>query len=582
MSVSERIKTEEKWLAKLAELGLITEEQKQNALGEKKSSRERLFDILLKRQYISERDLTVFLSQELGMPIINPLTFKIEPEVLHLVPLSYAKRYHIMPLLGLNGKLKVATPNPLNLILLDDLAALTGLKIEPVLTMPSLIDDAIKKFYTLEAATESEGTNLEDEDFVKELEEARAAGGKLRKSDALDLAKEAQETPVIKIVNLVLLDAIKRRASDLFMEPWEKYMRVRCRVDGLLEEVKRLPGSMVSAVVSRVKVMSHLDIAERRIPQDGRFKARVQNREIDFRVSILPTQFGEKVCIRLLDKKSQSQAMEALGFSEDELKKIRLASSKPHGMILITGPTGSGKTTTLYSILNYLHRPEKNITTVEDPVEYQVHGINQVNVREAVGLTFAGALRGILRQDPNIIMVGEIRDLETMDIAMKAALTGHLVLSTLHTNDAASSIVRMMNMGIEPFLIASSVIMVTAQRLLRRICDICKEPFQPDAELLKTLRADLRTRSKLYKPKGCPECRNTGYAGRRVITEVLEITPKVRDLVVARATGTDIKQMARKEGMRTLRECGLAKVLAGETTFEEVLRITASDQELEG
>lgn len=567
---------EAKWLQKLVESNRLTKEQHDSVLREAKSSKKPLNDILIQRSLISERDLTIFLSQELNLPLMNPLSYKIPEDVLKLIPVEYVKRYRLVPISRLGRTLTVATANPLGVVGWDDISALTGFKIKPVLTSPSVLDEAIKKFYESPTAEDSKMSEQSITDMMKELETAPSLAT-VQKSQAVDLAKEVSEAPVIKVANLVILESVKRKASDLFIEPWEKNTRVRCRVDGLLEEVKVLPASIAPALVSRIKVMSHMDIAEHRIPQDGRFKAKVQNREVDFRVSIIPTSYGEKVCIRLLDKKSQSQSLEGLGFTELELKRVREAALKPHGMILITGPTGSGKTTTLYSILNYLHTPDKNITTVEEPVEYQVHGINQVNVRESVGLTFSAALRSILRQDPNIVMVGEIRDLETMDIAIKAALTGHLVLSTLHTNDAASSVVRMVNMGIEPFLIASSVHMVTAQRLIRRLCANCKEPQEADAEILKLMKQPAGKKIPIFRARGCSACRNSGFSGRRVITEVLVLSQAIREAILKRANADEIKQIARPEGMTSLRESGIQKVLDGETTIEEVLRITTED-----
>lgn len=575
---------EEQCLARLVEKGLLTEFQRSQVKQDVKSSKAKLVDVLQKNNYVSERDLTIFFSQEYGVPVMNPLTFVISKEILALIPAHIARRYQVVPISCFDRSLTIATANPIDVVMLDDLAALTGHKIKAILAMPSLLVKAIEKFYgdAEQAAASEKSINFSMEDIIKDLDKGKGAVEAAKSSGALDLAKEAESSPTVKIANLVLLEAITRRASDLFIEPWEKHVRVRCRVDGILEEIKSLPVAMAQPIASRIKVMSNLDIAERRIPQDGRFKAKVRNREVDFRVSLIPTHFGEKVCIRLLDTQSQAHALDSLGFTETELDKLRTAASRPHGMILVTGPTGSGKTTTLYSILNLLHKTEVNITTVEDPVEYQVHGINQVNVKESVGLTFASSLRSILRQDPNIVMIGEIRDLETMDIAIKAALTGHLVLSTLHTNDASSSVVRMVNMGIEPFLISSSVIIVTAQRLVRKICSTCREGFEPNAETRKLLGIDHSRKITLYKTTGCPACRNTGFTGRRVITEVMGLTPAIRELILKRATADEIKNQARREGMSTLRESGFQKVLQGETTVEEVLRITAADQELHG
>ena len=354
-------------------------------------------------------------------------------------------------------------------------------------------------------------------------------------------------------------------------------MTIRCRVDGVLEQLKSPPKSMANSIVSRIKVLSHLDIAERRVPQDGRFRIKYQDRFVEFRVSVLPSSFGEKVCMRILDKKARSQDLDKLGFKENELERIKEAASKPHGMILVTGPTGSGKTSTLYSVLAHIDSPDKNITTVEEPVEYQIYGINQVNIRESVGMTFPAALRSILRQDPDVIMVGEIRDYTTMDIAIKAALTGHLVLSTLHTNDACGSIIRMTNMGIEPFLIASSILMVSAQRLIRKLCPDCKEPYKASSKLLKDLNLDTNKEYTFYRANSCETCRNTGYLGRTVITEVLPISQKIKELIMKKATADEIKSIARQEGMFTLRQSGVLRVIDGITTVDEVIRITAPD-----
>ena len=403
---------------------------------------------------------------------------------------------------------------------------------------------------------------------------------KERGADSQDLLRLAQETPVIKIANVLLGEAIKRRASDLLIEPLENSLRIRYRVDGILEEAKAPPKSMQNALISRIKVMSQLNIAERRLPQDGRFKVKIGQRMVDFRVSIIPSSFGEKVALRVLDKKALMLEMDKLGFEQEAVKKIEEASSRPHGMILMCGPTGCGKTTTLYSILKHIDRPEKNIITVEDPVEYQLPGINQVTYREDIGLTFASALRSILRQDPDIIMVGEIRDSQTADIAIKSALTGHLVLSTLHTTDAAGSIVRLLNMGIEGFLIASSLIMVGAQRLVRKLCSTCKESYELGQDLKKKLGLNADGKLLFYRPKGCEACNNTGYIGRIGIIEVLMLTPAIKELVMKKASEAEIKIAARKAGMATLRENGLAKVKAGITSLEEVMRVTAGDRGL--
>lgn len=588
------------WLDELVEIKKLKPAQRDDILREKRNNpAKKIFDILLDREVMPAEKLTQFISKQIDLPYVEPAKMKIPAEVLKAVAKDVAKRYQLIPIkLDAEG-LTVAISNPEDPFALDDLCMITGLRLFPQLASPDSIQAAIEKFYDgkgAEAAqAEAEGGQddeyqkmLKEDDkdsieFIKSMNEELGGDGdaKGEKVKAVDLAKAAGQTTVVKMVNLMLVESIKRRASDLFIEPWEKHMRIRVRVDGLLEEVKSIPATMSMAMASRIKVMCGLDIAERRMPQDGRFRAKIENREVDFRVSVLPTSHGEKVCIRLLDKTGTAQNLEKLGFEKRDYECIMHALDKPHGMILVTGPTGSGKTTTLYAVLNKLHTIDVNITTVEDPVEYQMHGINQVNIKEAVGLTFVAALRSILRQDPDIVMIGEIRDLETMDIAVKAALTGHLVLSTLHTNDACSSVVRMMNMGIEPFLITSSVLIVTAQRLLRKLCDNCKEVIQADPEILKDMKIKTMEGIPLYKPVGCPACRNTGYAGRLVITEVLDLTLEIRRLILLQATADKIKNLSRKQGMVTLRECGIQKVIKGLTTLEEVMRVTTLDPEID-
>jgi len=569
---------EDRILGCLLESGLITKAQQKAAQAETGGAGSSPLENLVNSGALSEQDLIVYLSKEYNIPITDVQNCTIAPEVLDKIPYELAKRYSTIPLTILNATLTLAMVNPLDPIVIDDLTAFTGMKIKAVFGVPSHLKEVMEKVYGQETRDEDVDVNSSMREIVDDLDnvEWTKSGGS---HDAVDLGSEDDEILVVKVVNLLILESIQRKASDVFMEPWEQTMRVRCRVDGLLEEIRTLPSSMSQPVVSRIKVMSNLDIAERRLPQDGRFKARISNREIDFRVSILPTQFGEKVCIRLLDKKGQSQSLESLGFEADQFSHIKKAAKAPYGMILVTGPTGSGKTTTLYAVLNMLHNVDTNITTVEEPVEYQVHGINQVNVREGVGLTFSSALRSILRQDPDIVMIGEIRDGETMDIATKAALTGHLVLSTLHTNDAASSVVRMVNMGIEPFLICASVIVITAQRLVRRLCDNCKEPIALTDKVRKMLKVEASSKVQIYAPGKCQACRNTGYAGRCVITEVLPLTRRIQSIVLQRGTGDDVKAAAREEGMRTLRESGFLKVIQGLTTTEEVLRVTAADRE---
>lgn len=558
----------EKMLARLVARGILTAEKLDRARKERPPER-MLTEHLLDRQIIDAQAYLEFMSEYYKYPILNPETFVISPDVLAYIPGEFVERYQALPVSCLNGTLTVAMANPENVLMLDDLKSLTGKNIVPVISLPRNIRDAIQRYYKDQ---QKEDTSIQD--LIKEVE-VQAQD----EQSSSDLLRMAAETPIIKITNALLTEAIRRKASDLFVEPWEKKMRVRCRVDGLLEEMKAPPRSMAEAIVSRVKIMSELNIAERRLPQDGRFRIKALNRMIDIRVSIIPTAHGEKACLRILDKGTHRQELDKLGFHSTELERIRYCAEKPYGMILVTGPTGSGKSTTLYSILEFLHDDAKNITTVEDPVEYKVDGINQVQVHENVGLTFPAALRSILRQDPDIIMLGEIRDHETLDIAMKAALTGHLVLSTLHTNDAASSVVRMTNMGLEPFLITASVLMVSAQRLVRKICQNCREAYVPSKKILTDLKLAPDREYHFYKPSACTLCRRTGYSGRMVITEVMLLTPELNRMVIAKEAADAIKERARQEGMNTLRESGVRKVVTGETTLEEVFRVTMPDPE---
>jgi len=569
---------DERILKKMVSDGLLKEGDAALLKEEKKNSGEAVTDLILKHKFIDEVHLISFLAQELKCASINPNHFIPDDDVIRLLPSQFAHKHRVLPISRYNNTLTVALENPADLTLVDDVKAITNMKVRVAVTLSREMTIALKKYYPELEPTGEVSSEETIQELVRIVQEQKEQDGQ---SEAQSLLRQAQETPVIKIANLLLLDAIRRKASDLFIEPWENTIRVRCRVDGLLEEIPSPPKAIGTALVSRFKVMSQLNIAERRIPQDGRFKIKVQDREVDIRVSILPSSFGEKVCLRVLDKKTQSHNLEALGFTEEDVKVIQMCSLKPHGMILVTGPTGSGKTTTLYSVLEFLHSPEKNITTVEDPVEYEVDGINQVNVREPIGLTFPAALRSILRQDPDIILIGEIRDLTTMDIAVKAALTGHLVLSTLHTNDTTGSIVRMLNMGIEPFLITSSVLVITAQRLVRKLCPSCKVPFVADEDLIERLNLELKKAHTFYRPAGCAKCRSTGYKGRSVISEILFLTTEIKELILKRVGADEIKQFARRHGMHTLRESGIHKALIGDTSLDEVFRVTAGDQELE-
>jgi len=575
-NLTERLKRE------LTERGIVGAAKFDECVRESQKNRQSLIETLYRSSGASERDLVVVLSQIIGYPPVKISTFVIEEEILQLIPRDLAKSWGIIPVTLFENTLTVAMADPTDLRLVDDIRAHTGLRVKPALAVPSELEAAIGRYY----GSGSKGGALRPaESFDEIMKEVRSqVQSKLYHNGAgetSDLLEEARSAPIIQLVNHILIDAIRRHASDVFVEPWERTMRIRYRIDGVLEEVLNAPRNFVGAVVSRIKVMSRLNIAERRVPQDGRIKVRILGREIDLRVSILPTSFGEKACIRLLDSSAEAQDLERLGFREGELEVIRRSANRPHGMILVTGPTGSGKTTTLYAVLRHLDSPEKNITTVEDPVEYQASGINQVNVREPVGLTFPAALRSILRQDPDVILIGEIRDTTTMDIAVKAALTGHLVLSTLHTNDATSAVVRMINMGVEPFLIASSVLMISAQRLVRKLCPNCKVAYSPEKGVLRSLRLTGDEKASFYRTKGCSHCRNSGFIGRTVITELFEMKPAILDMIVRENTGEELRELARKNGMKTIRESGLEKAMAGVTTIEEVLRVTSSESLLQ-
>ena len=556
-------------------------------LREQDKTHESLLDILIHSGRFDEKKFVSSICHRYGFTSVNPSVFLIEPEVLSMISKEVAEKRMALPISLYENTLTVAFANPTNIKVVDEIRSLTGKRIKVAVAEASKLKACIEKYYSDAAAinidakangNQSNGAqpNVEEkglDELVKMIENEHENEG----AQGEDLLKVAYETPVIKLVNMVLIEGVRRKASDIFIEPWEKHVRVRARVDGLLEEVIKAQKSAASAMVSRVKVMSELDIAEHRIPQDGRFKIKINGREVDMRVSILPTSFGEKVCLRILDTTAQSHELSKLGFDESEQVVIKDSARRPHGMILVTGPTGSGKTTTLYSVLKYLDNPEVNITTVEDPVEYQLPGINQVNVKDSIGLTFPSCLRSILRQDPDIILIGEIRDAATLDIAVKAALTGHLVLSTLHTNDAASSVTRMMNMGLEPFLIASTVLMISAQRLVRRLCPKCRHPVEIDRKALEDLGIEMKKGMEFFEGRGCVQCRQTGYKGRTVITEIMEMEPQVRELVMKGTNSSRLKAFGREKGMKTLRESAIQKALEGETSLEEVFRVTGEE-----
>lgn len=555
---------------------IVSEVELKKALKIQKQKGGSLKDVLVELGFANEKDLMAALSQGLGIPPIALSRFKIDIDIIKLIPRDIARKYQIVPVSRVGNMLTVAMTDPLNVFAIDDLRSLTGFEIGTIIASAKDVQDVIDQHY-------DEDTHGAIEDLVKdmsaeELEIIRA--DKIKETDSGRLLKLVEEAPVVKLTNLILENAIKSRASDILIEPMEKSLRIRCRVDGVLKQVESLSKNMHESVVSRIKVMAELNIAERRLPQDGRFKLKIKDNDVDFRVSIVPTITGEKVALRVLDKAQAMLDIEKLGFGKNTLKVFKKCISRPHGMILACGPTGSGKTTTLYSLLKYVHSSEKNIITIEDPVEYQILGINQVTVRTDVGLTFASALRSILRQDPDIIMIGEIRDFDTVDIAIKSALTGHLVLSTLHTTTACGSVVRLVNMGVEPFLIASSLIAIIAQRLVRKLCPDCKEIYKPTQALIARLGLDKDDTRKLsfYKPKGCERCSKLGYEGRVGICEILTLSPTIRGLILKRVRESEIKQTARKEGMKTLREDGIEKVLGGTTSLEEILRVTVPDE----
>lgn len=590
---------------------IISEEQLKQALNLQKKEGGRLGTNLAKLGYITEEKLVSFLSKQFGVPAINLTDYSIDPSVAKLVPLEMARKYLIMPITRVGATLTIAMADPSNVFAIDDVKFMTGYNVEVVVAAESAIMHAVSinysrggdgnaaskkgssqqiqlKDYTMSeedlethdsAHAMDDGPSVDVGDFDQIVGSALDNVDVVEEKDDAEVVKEV-EAPIVKLVNGIFVNAIKAGASDIHLEPYENSLRVRYRVDGVMYTVMTLPTKIKAALTSRVKIMSRLDIAERRLPQDGRIKLKLgKKREIDFRVSTLPTLFGEKTVLRILDKSNLQVDLTRLGFEQRQLDDFMVAIEKPYGMVLVTGPTGSGKTTTLYSALNHLNKPGINIMTAEDPVEYNFMGINQVQVKEEIGLTFASSLRSFLRQDPDIIMVGEIRDFETAEIGVKAALTGHLVLSTLHTNDAPSTISRLLNMGIEPFLVSSSVILILAQRLARKICQQCKEEekFPPQA-LTKVGYSEEEVKTiKCYKGKGCSTCNNSGYKGRIALYEVMPISDELRELVLEGASANEIKKTAARLGMNTLRRSGLNKVKEGTTSIEEVLRVTFGD-----
>jgi type IV pilus assembly protein PilB len=557
---------------------LITQDQLDKALEFQRSNGGKLGSCLTKMGFITDDDITGVLSRQYGVPSINLKYYEIDPNVIKLIPQDTALRYQVVPLSRVGSVLTIAMTDPTNVFAMDDIKFMTGFNVEPVVASESAIAEAIARFYGGGASSHEELSNLM-KDLVDDDQELELAAEE-QEMDAASLEKAAEEAPIIKLVNLILTDSVKRGASDIHVEPYETEMRVRFRVDGVLQTVMNPPMKLRDAITSRMKIMAKLDIAEKRLPQDGRimikYKADGRRKELDFRVSTVPTLYGEKIVLRLLDKENLRLDMTKLGFEQESLKKFERNILKPYGMVLVTGPTGSGKTNTLYSSVARLNQVDTNIMTAEDPVEFQLAGINQVQMKEQIGLNFAAALRAFLRQDPNIILVGEIRDFETAEIGVKAALTGHLVLSTLHTNDAPSTISRLMNMGIEPFLVATSVNLICAQRLVRRICVNCKEELEvPEQALIDAgyTPEEVKT-TKIYHGKGCSTCNKGGYKGRTGLYEVMEINDELRELILVGASALELKKKAIEQGMITLRRSGLIKVALGQTTMEEVLRET--------
>jgi len=559
---------------------MINQEQLQKGLEQQRTTGGKLGSCLTKLGYITDDDITGVLSRQYGVPSINLSYYEIDPTVIKLIPQDTAVRYQVIPLSRVGSVLTIAMTDPTNVFAMDDIKFMTGFNVEPVVASESAIGDAISRFYGAAASTEDLSKTMSDllgDDEEPDVELTSEEMG----LDASALEKVAEEAPIIRLVNLILTDSLKKGASDIHIEPYELEMRVRFRVDGQLQTVMTPPLKLKDAISSRLKIMAKLDIAEKRLPQDGRimikFKtAEGKKKELDFRVSTVPTLYGEKIVMRLLDKENLRLDMTKLGFEQETLDKFQRNIMKPYGMVLVTGPTGSGKTNTLYSSVSQLNTVDTNIMTAEDPVEFQLMGVNQVQMKDQIGLNFAAALRAFLRQDPNIILVGEIRDFETAEIATKAALTGHLVLSTLHTNDAPSTISRLMNMGIEPFLVATSVNVICAQRLVRRICVNCREVLDvPQQALLDAGFTPEEVKTvKVYHGKGCSTCNKGGYKGRAGLYEVMEINDDLRELILVGASALELKKKAVEQGMISLRRSGLIKVMDGVTTLEEVLRET--------
>lgn len=551
----------------------IKEEVVNRVLQQQKLTEKKMTNLLVEEGLLSEKDILVLISEESGIPILNLSLIKIDFEVIKGIPRRIAERYQLIPISKIGGILTVGMNDPLDVFAIDDLKEITGCAIRPVIVSLKDVQTAFETYY-------SEANQMEDFFDADSLDADSIEVTSDSKEEESSAQQMVDQAPVIRMVNLILQEAIKRRASDIHFEPYQNKFRIRYRIDGILREAFTPPKQMYGSILARLKIISDLDITEKRLPQDGRFRAKFENREIDFRVSLLPTYHGEKGVLRVLDKSSLSVGLLQLGFTHETIEKFQEVLKRPYGMILVTGPTGSGKSTTLYSILSQMNTKDRNIMTVEDPVEYQVQGITQTQVNPDIGLTFSSGLRSLLRQSPDVILVGEIRDGETADIAVKAALTGHLLLSTLHTNNASSTVSRLIDMGIEPFLIASSLIAATAQRLLRRICTQCKEPYDvPDEALerLKLTRNDVKNIT-MYRGKGCHICNQTGYKGRIAAMEILMVNDDIQQMIIEKAPSDVIEKEARKNGMKTLFENALETFKSGNTTLEELFRVLSSNE----
>jgi type IV pilus assembly protein PilB len=554
--------------------GLIATEQLDAALATQKGTRDKLGSVLVRMGIIREGTLLAFLSRQYNVPAIELSQLEVAPDVQQLVPAQLAEKHDVVPIRRTGNTLTLAMADPSNVLALDDVAFMTNLQVQPMVASGGAIRQAISRMYSAQNEGVG-GVERGDAEADREGQEAEPDGST---GDTFELTDSADDGAVVRLMNVILMEAIRRGASDIHLEPYEKLFRIRFRIDGVLHEIMGPPKRLEAALTSRAKIMANLDIAERRLPQDGRIKLRYQHRDVDFRVSTLPTLFGEKIAMRLLDREALQVDLGKLGFDPWSLEQFSRAIRDPHGMIMITGPTGSGKTTTLYSAIHAINAPALNIITAEDPVEYNLKGVNQLQVNDEIGRTFAAALRSFLRQDPDVILLGETRDLETAQIAIRAALTGHLVLTTMHTNDCATTVARLLDMGIPPFLVSSALSLIVAQRLARRVCADCREECELDEESLVPYGHAPETRRIIscYRGRGCARCNFTGLRGRVAIYEVMPVSREIRELILHNAPTAELRQLAQSQGVRSLRQNALGKVVDGTTTVEEVLRVTAA------